>query len=241
MKKPAFDRLAETYDKDIQSVTSFSGHSIDYFREYKIKEIHRVLKENSMKHPRTILDFGCGIGSLSPYIRKYFPDAEIYGLDISSESISIAKEKQKAYNINYAIFDSLISGGVNFPFDVEEFDLVILSCVLHHIPEREQLNTLSFLQSVMNQESLLFIFELNPYNPLMRLVFRKYDRKEDENAEFIYPGKLKQQMKKCSLNVLEHNYTLFFPGLLSVFVPLEVYLKRIPFGAQYYIMASRLI
>ena len=101
-----FDKQAKNYEAWHQELISASGFSRDYFYEYKIKEIHRVLSKRKAKSPLSILDFGCGIGNVDPYIRKYFPDSQICGVDISEESIKIAKEKQRDSNIFYSILNT---------------------------------------------------------------------------------------------------------------------------------------
>jgi ubiquinone/menaquinone biosynthesis C-methylase UbiE len=97
--KAEFDKLAKNYEEWHKEAVKASGFDIQYFYECRIKEIHRILK----KHPQEInriLDFGCGIGNVDPYIRKYFPTLEILGVDISEESIHIANEKQNPIIFN---------------------------------------------------------------------------------------------------------------------------------------------
>ena len=43
--------------------------------------------------PITILDVGCGLGFTTAAIKKYFPKAEVTGVDISSDAIRFAREK----------------------------------------------------------------------------------------------------------------------------------------------------
>jgi SAM-dependent methyltransferase len=230
--EPVFDKYAKQYDEEIQEAISASGYSVNHFYEYKIKEIHRILRSP----PIHILDFGCGVGNVDPYIRKYFPEAEIYGVDISPESINIAKEKQKEFNISYSVFDPDLKS--KFPFE-KLFDMIFISGVIHHIPPSEHKKTLSFIESLMNQNGILFIFEHNPYNPVTRIVFRKWDLKVDKNANMIRPSYLKKQLKHCNLKCKKRNFTVFFPKILAFLNPLEKFMTAIPLGAQYYIIAKK--
>jgi len=234
-----FDKQAENYEAWHQELISASGFGIDYFYEYKIKEMHRVLAKRGVGMPSTILDFGCGIGNVDPYIRKYFPDAHIYGVDVSEESIKIAKEKQRESGVSYAALhadwqsvDQLSQFGV-------PFDLVFISNVFHHAPKEEHGGMLAQIAAHMNPGAFLFVFELNPYNPASRIVFNKFDRPVDKNANLIYPYYLKNQVKQSGLRVLRCNYTVFFPKQLGVCIPLEKYMTRFPLGAHYYIMAEK--
>ena len=72
-QKQNFDRLSEKYIKMLEEETGKTGFSVDYVQEYKVID----LKFEAQKYLNTdnklkILDFGCGIGLLIPYIRKHF-------------------------------------------------------------------------------------------------------------------------------------------------------------------------
>jgi len=231
-----FDDFAKDYDAGHQKAVSASGFNINYFYEYKVKEAHRLLTKHNMEFPRSVLDFGCGVGNVDPYIRRYFPNAEIYGTDISRESIEIAKEKNREHNISYAVFDPSLANSI--PFDTA-FDMIFVSCVFHHIPRSEHSKTLALLKSRLNPGGLLFIFEHNPYNPATRLVFYKHDKLPDKNANLIYPHYLKKRMRKQGIKVLWRNFTVFFPKFLSIFIPLEKYMTGVPMGAQYYVCGKK--
>jgi SAM-dependent methyltransferase len=240
-----FDKLAKNYETWHQEIINSSGFSRDYFYEYKIKEIYRILTKNKIKFPLSILDFGCGIGNVDPYIRKYFPDSVVFGMDISEESIKIAKEKQRASNITYKTLEINWQTSANaksslYPAPHTLFDLVFVSNVFHHAPKKEHAAIISYIHACMNPGALLFVFELNPYNPASRVIFNKYDRPYDKNANLIYPKYLKNKMKLFCLQTLLCNYTVFFPKFLSMFIPLEKYINRIPLGAHYYIMAKKM-
>jgi len=233
-----FDKYAYDYDEIHQDAIRASGYQIDYFYEYKVKEMHRVLSKCDIKtplhgNPMKILDFGCGVGNLDPYIREYFPEANIYGYDISEESVSIAREKHKKESIIYSVYDNVT---YSFPMD-SMFDIVIASCVFHHIPPQEHIKALSCIWSNMCPGGSLFIFEHNPINPATRAVFHKNIL--DERAILVSSRNIKKKLEQCGFERARINYTVFFPKALSFFAPLERYISAIPFGAQYYTVAVK--
>lgn len=235
-----FDKIASSEDFESwhRGVISGSGFSPNFFYEYKVKEVLRVLTKYNIKLPQSILDFGCGMGGTAPYLRKYFPNAEIHGVDISEELIKTAKEKQAAYNIKYAALKH-VDGVAKIPFDMQ-FDLVFISQVFHHMPREEHFNALMACKDCMIPNGFIFVFDLNPYNPASRIVFNKHDKSLDKNANLIYPTYLKRQMKQCGFRISRLNYTLFFPKFLSIFAPLERYMSWIPMGAHYYLMCEKI-
>jgi len=95
MRKKEFDQYANKYDDILRESIPGSLYENQYFAEYKIKLISSSLAIN---RPKKILDFGCGSGRSLPYLLKYFPDAEIWGFDLSTVSLDIAK--QNVPNVN---------------------------------------------------------------------------------------------------------------------------------------------
>jgi len=227
-----FDPIAEDYTKLHQEAIEGSGFSVDYFYEYKVKKTYQYLEKHNITTPKTILDFGCGVGNLIPYIREYFPDAQIYGCDISKESIELAEDKTKKSNASFFLFDP---DSDVFPAGLK-FDLVIVSCVFHHIPPEEHIKTLYRIRANMNPGGNLFIFEHNPYNPATRRVFKNTPL--DKNATLLSAKYMTSQLEQSAFENMITNYIIFFPGSLSAFLPLESKLIKVPFGAQYFIAAK---
>jgi SAM-dependent methyltransferase len=73
----------------------------------------------------TVLDVGCGDGSLAEEIIRQRPDVTIRGLEVS--------ERANA-RIPVSVFD-----GIHLPCRDEEFDVVLFADVLHHTPHASAL------------------------------------------------------------------------------------------------------
>lgn len=231
-----FDLIAQNYDEIYQNVTKAAGFPVGYVYEHKASEIHRALSGRpGFPSAPVILDFGCGIGIIDPYLRKYFPDSSIYGVDTSAESIRLAKGRNGALNISYAVIDESRD---DFPFEVQ-FDLVYVSGVFHHIARRDHLSVFARIKALLKPGGLLFAQEPNPYNPAVQiLVFHKYDKQFDPNAKMLRPYYMRNQMKKAGLAPLRTCYEIFFPAFLSALLPLEKHMRFLPLGARYYVIAE---
>ncbi len=116
------------------------GLAVDYEGGVHTKHRHTHYHDffvQRVKKGEKILDIGCGIGALSFDIAER-SGALVLGIDLNSENIAIARERYSHANVVY-------HAGNLFEMTLDDhFDVVILSNVLEHIPDRSQ-----FLRRVM--------------------------------------------------------------------------------------------
>lgn len=88
----------------------------------------RGKKKFSYLEGASILDAGCGTGGATIALARQFPDSKVTGIDISPQSLEIAKEKSRDIsNIEFHSANLL-------DFDLgEKFDVVLSMGVLHHL------------------------------------------------------------------------------------------------------------
>lgn len=83
-----------------------------------------------------VLDIGCGNGALAYDIAEK-SQAEVVGIDLSTTNIELAKQLHSHTSIEYKVGNALKD------LPQETFDVVVLSNVLEHLPNRSQ-----FLQQI---------------------------------------------------------------------------------------------
>jgi SAM-dependent methyltransferase len=225
-KKVDFDHHAEEYEKVLSEDLSMFGDDSGYFAEYKI----RLVKEKISFNPVNILDFGCGIGRNLKYLRKYFPDSNISGCDISQKSIEIAIKNNPNTDF-FIINDEKIKEHKN------KFDLIFTSCVFHHIKPDIRKDSMSIIDTMLKDKGIFFIFEHNPYNPVTRKIVK--DCIWDADAILLKTKETVSLTEDKGFKLKEIKYTLFFPAYLSGFRFLEKYMGFLPLGGQYYIIAEK--
>jgi ubiquinone/menaquinone biosynthesis C-methylase UbiE len=225
-----FDGFAKDYRQTHDRSLEMSGADSDYFSEYKIVELRRY---EDPTQELQMLDFGCGDGHSSVYIRKHFPKAIIKGIDVSAESINIANEK----GIDAAEFQTF--DGSKIPFGDETFDVIFTSMVFHHIDHGLHAGVLNEIHRVLKPGGRFYNFEHNPFNPLTRKVVR--DCPFDEDAVLLRPSYNKRITRSCGLKDVKLSYTLFMPRhkLFRPFLSMEKLLSWCPIGAQYYVKAVK--
>src|SRR4051812_32202639 len=90
MEKNDFDQYAKNYNEILTEQLKFYEKDDSYFAEYKVVKLKTLLKSE----PKSILDFGCGIGRSTLFLKKHFPQAKIYGCDTSQKCLNEAAKLQ---------------------------------------------------------------------------------------------------------------------------------------------------
>lgn len=225
-----FDDIADSYDKELKESLGLNDDvDIGMFAEYKIK----ILKAKLSKMPVNILEFGCGTGRNGIFMKKMFPESNLYGCDISEKSLEIAGKTNPDVRYNKIINPvELID-----VYKEEFFDCIFISNVFHHIPFNEHHLWLDVLYKITSKDGIIFIFEHNPYNPIIKHIFNKSSI--DKGAVMLKPPYCKKLFQKHNFKSISRNYTLFFMWRNTFFEFIERMLCWLPMGAQYYIRSEK--
>ena len=217
-----FDKFSESYDKLLKRNVGIFAQDTNYFSKYKAKLIKTKIKFN----PKKILEYGCGIGNNLYYLGQEFPKSTLFGYDPSSKSIKIAEKKNKSTKF-YSSKEEIEN----------EFDLILIICVLHHIKPKEWNRNISFIKEKLSSNGTLIVIEHNPLNPITRRLVATCPF--DKDAVLIRKSKLKNILKRSNFKFIESEYCLFFPQKFSFLNVIERYLKNIPIGGQYLVMGRK--
>lgn len=224
MSKPEFDQYAEQYDRVLGETIPDGLNEDGYFAEYKITLMAARLDR---KMPLRILDFGCGAGRSLPYLAQHFPEAELWGYDVSPASLKVASERVPRARL-FSDWDTAT--------DIR-FDVIVAANVFHHIPPEQRLSALSQCRKALTADGRMFLFEHNPYNPATRWIFERCPF--DADAEMLDLKTALGLSADAGFRLIEHGYTLFFPRPLAFLRGLEPWLRRLPLGAQYYVQMAK--
>ncbi len=227
-----FDKYVNDYRDIINKVSSISGEQFEFFIQFRLRLMKdRISKTPSLSNTIKILDFGCGTGATERYLKEFFPEAGIFAIDSSAESIRTAK----AMHLDGVTF--VHSDEINVPFPDEYFDVIYSNGTFHHIESAQHETFAKELSRVCRIGGNIFIFENNPRNPLMMGAMRK--NPFDAGATAIYPERLHEIIMTADLSRKEICYYFFFPKFLRCFRFMEKWLCKIPFGAQYFLWAVK--
>ncbi len=221
-KKVDFNEYAEDYEGILENDLQFFGEESGYFAEYKVRIVH----ETSTRNTQNILEYGCGIGMNLGFFKKYFPQSNLHGCDISQKSIEIASIKNK--EVDFFIIDDETIRDKN-----GKYDLIFVSCVFHHIAPELRKNSIKKIKDLLKEGGELYIFEHNPYNPITRKIVRECVW--DKDAVLLSLKETITLMKSEGFEITYKKYSLFFPASLSFLRPIEKFLGGIPLGGQYFV------
>lgn len=222
-----FDDLADEYEGNLTELLAPYGGGLgtQKFAEYKIALVSKLLD----KKPSKILDFGCGTGRDTEYIKKYFPKAEIFGCDISQESLKLAEKYLPANHLfQNETVEQITEKGT--------FDLVILSCVLHHIEPKERCYWINGLKAVLNDGGHIAVFEHNTKNPLTKAIILDDNNRVDDITWMLGH---KELIDLLGGRIYWQGYTMFFPMRFPGVLTVERLLKWCPLGAQHCVISEK--
>lgn len=225
MEKVDFDEYANEYDNILKRQLRFFSDDDKYFARYKVRLVHNYLGTR----PKRILEYGCGTGRNLPFFQEKFPSAEIFGADISAQSIAIAREQNP--------FAKCFCLGDEFIRDSGDFDLIFVAGVFHHIAPNERVGVLSQVNSLLSQNGSLFVFEHNPYNPVTQKLVRECPF--DADASLLSMPRMSKLLESTGFVGVLKQYTLFVPPSFPALAKLERYLGWLPLGGQYFIQAKK--
>jgi SAM-dependent methyltransferase len=225
----AFDAYAADYDAALNQGLALSGEGKDFFARGRIQWLARCLDRAGIS-PRTVLDFGCGTGSATPFFLEVWPALQrIVGLDVSAASLEVARREHGGQRVEFAAIQEYGPDA--------SMDLVFCNGVFHHVPPEQRPAAVRFIRDCLRPAGLLALWENNPWNPGTRLVMSRIPF--DRDAILLWPRSARRMLREGGFQVLRTDFRFIFPRALKWLRPLETPLARVPLGAQYQVLGRK--
>ena len=219
-----FDRYEEGYDELVARSISFSGRDHAFFVEAKARHLLELVRRR-LGDPGSlsVLDVGCGHGLVHRHLGSF---GRLEGVDASAAMVERARRENPG--VAYREGDATA-----LPVEDAAFDVVFSIGLLHHLEPANRDAALREMKRVTRPRGLVVHFEHNPLNPLTRLAVVRCEF--DEGVILLGPRELRRRARAVGLEPAETRYVLFFPWDAAPLRAAERVLRRLPFGAQYYV------
>lgn len=117
---------------------------------------------------QNVLDVGCGTGTLTLLIKQTQPDASVYGLDMDSQVLDIARRKIKQAGKTIVLQQGTAT---HLPYPDGSFDRVFASLMLHHLTREDKLRALGEAFRVLKPGGELHVADFGkPHDSAMWLI-----------------------------------------------------------------------
>ena len=223
-----FDRYAEDYDTALAQGISVSGEDKNFFAHGRIVWTARyVSKSIAPNELLSVLDFGCGTGSATPFLLSELGADSVTGVDVSEASIAVARRDHADPRAAYHTLDDYAPR--------QEMDGAFTNGVFHHIPVPERLDALEYVYRSLKPGGWFAFWENNWLSPATRYVMSRCPF--DADAVPLTPRTAHTLLLDHGGFAIERTeFRFIFPRVLKSLRPLEAKLCRLPLGTQYLVL-----
>jgi SAM-dependent methyltransferase len=224
-----FDRYAAEYDAALAQGLRVSGEDKDHFARRRVAWLTGSLARLCYR-PASVMDFGCGTGSATPFLFEMIGVTSVVGVDISARSLEYACREHGHTGAQFLPFSEYAPRGT--------VDLVFCNGVFHHIPLADRVAAVRYIHQSLRPGGIFVMWENNPWNPGTRLVMKRIPF--DRDAITITAPQARVLVRANGFEVLRTDFLFIFPRALRWLRGLEPLVSTLPFGAQYQVLCRKL-
>lgn len=136
-----------------------------------------TLKLAAIRDGESVLDVGCGTGTLTLAAKRRAGEGAICGIDASDEMIEVARRKaaKRAAEVDFRV--ALIE---EVPYPDGSFDVVLSSLMLHHLPDELKRKGFEEMRRVLKPGGRVLAVDLSGSKGLAGMVMRLIGHKFEE-------------------------------------------------------------
>lgn len=131
------------------------------FKEKVIMLVH-------FQNGESLLDIGCGTGSLLIPAKKHNPGSRIVGVDPDQHILDIAQKKIKKAGVEVELIKAY---GEHLPFNSASFDVVVSTLVFHHLPSEIKIQTIKEAYRILKKNGRFLLADFGkPDNAVWKAI-----------------------------------------------------------------------
>jgi len=131
-------------------------------------EAKNLKNASQLPKNKVILEIGCGDGSGSQSIQKYFHPKKIHGIDLDPCMIEVADRRKGSQNVSFSVGDI-----EKLKFKNNQFDAIVDFGIIHHVPNWKK--GLKELKRVLKTDGELILEDLSidTFNTSLGKLFKR--------------------------------------------------------------------
>lgn len=152
-----FTALTRFYDPVVRLTT----------RERRVKQA--LVAAADIPDGGTVLDLGCGTGTMTTWIKQQHPKSRVIGLDLDPAILGMARTKAKRAGVEIEFIEA---SAADMPLPDDSVDRVVSSLFFHHLLPDQKLHVMREIFRIMPSNGEVHISDWGrPSNSLMRGLF----------------------------------------------------------------------
>jgi SAM-dependent methyltransferase len=223
-----FNDYAANYDAALAQGLSVSGEDKTYFARGRVAWLADCLRKLH-EQPKSVMDFGCGTGTATPFLLHLMDEVSLIGVDMSAKSLDVAERTYGSEPTQFRLLDQYQPS--------EQIDLAFCNGVFHHIPPNERAAAVNYVYLSLRPGGLFALWENNPWNPGTRYVMSRIPF--DRDAIPLTPSEARRLLQAGGFETLRTDFLFIFPRMLRWFRGIEPLLSKLPLGAQYQVLCRK--
>ena len=163
----------------------------------------RLIEQAAIQPGESVLDLGCGTGTLAIQVKERVPAAKVFGLDGDAAMLSRARAKARYQGVSVR-FDEGLSW--NLPYATASLDVVLSTLFFHHLDQVGRSRTLAEVVRVLRPGGRLYAADWGRQGSVLMKVLSLPDRLLDGlgRTAGAFAGRLPGEMKSAGLvNIAE--------------------------------------
>ncbi len=175
--------------------TNFQGFALKIFCE----DVLILLKSKKI----SMLDSGCGAGNIPHFIKSMFPEWKVYGVDISQESLELAKKRFKKIRF-------IKSSAENIPLADKSIDIITSFDSLEHYHNLDK--TLDEAKRVLSDDGIFYVvIPLEKQFPTLYWVLYKLGwrgkMRHSGHINYFTANEISKKIEKHSFKLIKKKYS----------------------------------
>ena len=150
--KGIFSKLYDHYNK-------WGGYGETFRKE--------IVNQAALKPGESVLDCGCGTGTLAIIAKRQVGGGRVHGIDLSPDQLKIAKRKAQKEGPGLEFHEGSVD---ELPFPDATFDAIFCTLMLHHLPRKVKSAAFQEMRRVLRPGGRIVIADFGPPKHIWGLI-----------------------------------------------------------------------